>query len=186
MVVSSRPLRESGSDGALHRIARADRIAHRGKPTPQHAGQDRHRLQRDQHVGHVGLLREVQWRGHHVHMQVDQSGHQRAATDVNHLRPWTAQWPLRDLLDPAVHDQHVTGPRQLSRHRIEQRTASERHGLQCHGEGSRVVLVLRRASRQRSAGAPRRNAAELRRSPRCCAAPSRERRVHIADGAHRG
>jgi len=89
-------------------------IAHRGKAPVDHALHDGQRAQQRQRVGQIGNCTQVEARGHHVHVAVDQTGHQGHPLGIDdggigHLEVFGA-----DLFD-----QTVAHPNGMSRSQYE-------------------------------------------------------------------
>jgi len=92
----------------------------------QHGGARRHQRQR-----HVLEPRQRYLRQHDVHMAVDQSRHQRAATTIDYAGVRRGDGPLRDLPDLVAFDQQLVAADQLVVLGVEHREVLEqilRHG----------------------------------------------------------
>ncbi|MNS70036.1 hypothetical protein D3C72_1033720 [compost metagenome] len=127
----ARPLHRAFVDGALQAPAGAARITHGGEAPAQHGRHDGHGAHHHQRIGQHALRAQVQLRGQHMHVQVDQARHQRAAGGVDYLRRCAGDGLVRHFLDDAILDQHVVAFLQVSQQGVEQVRVLEQYG--CHG-----------------------------------------------------
>src|SRR6266568_5994347 len=79
------PLQVALFDGLCQTILGSAHIAHRREAAPQHAHQHAGRSRRDIGRGPLGKPRQVCGDGGHMHMGIDQAGHQGHATQIKAL-----------------------------------------------------------------------------------------------------
>ena len=80
----ARPLHQPCAHRFGQRPIGPARIAHGGKAPLQHALHDGQRTHHGEHIGHLGHGAQVERRGHHVHVAINQAGHQCHAACVQH------------------------------------------------------------------------------------------------------
>ena len=100
-----------GQEALLHRRldppVRAAGVADGREAAVDHAAHEHGGARGHQREGHVLEVPDVHLAQVHVHVAVDEPGHQRAPTAVDHRRPRHGERPARDLADGVVLDEDL-------------------------------------------------------------------------------
>jgi len=94
-------------DGPHEAVVGAAGVAHGREPAHQQRCQDSRRARGGERRRRHRVGRDGDQRGHHMHVAVDESGHQRLTGEINPRRALSRDRPVGNLLDAVILDEDL-------------------------------------------------------------------------------